>query len=78
MEEGSPQAILSRGEPVQTPPMLIMQGTADDNLTPDMASRFADAYAEAGGDIDLHMFRGCRTPSSRPTRRRLTRCGRWG
>jgi acetyl esterase/lipase len=56
MEEGSPQAILARGETVRTPPVLIMQGTADDNLTPDMASRFAEAYAAAGGSIALHMF----------------------
>jgi acetyl esterase/lipase len=58
MEEGSPQAILTRGEAVRTPPVLIMQGTADDNLTPDMASRFADAYARAGGTIELTMFLG--------------------
>jgi acetyl esterase len=58
MEEGSPQAILARGEKVRTPPVLIMQGTADDNLTPDMASRFADAYANAGGKIELTMFPG--------------------
>jgi acetyl esterase len=56
MEEGSPQGILERGERVSTPPVLIMQGTADDNLTPDMASRFADAYAKAGGRIELTMF----------------------
>jgi acetyl esterase len=58
MDEGSPQAILARGETVRTPPVLIMQGTADDNLTPDMASRFADAYAKAGGKIALTMFPG--------------------
>jgi acetyl esterase len=58
MEEGSPQHILARGERVRTPPLLIMQGTADDNLTPDMASRFAAAYAAAGGKVDLHMFPG--------------------
>jgi len=58
MEEGSPQHILERGEKVATPPMLIMQGDADDNLTPDMASRFADAYRRAGGAIDYHMFSG--------------------
>jgi acetyl esterase/lipase len=56
MEAGSPQAILARGEAVRTPPVLIMQGTADDNLTPDMAGNFAAAYAAAGGAIDLHMF----------------------
>jgi acetyl esterase len=58
MEEGSPQHILSRGEKVVTPPALIMQGDNDDNLTPDMASRFAEAYRQAGGTIDLHMFPG--------------------
>jgi acetyl esterase/lipase len=58
MDEGSPQGILTRGETVRTPPVLIMQGTADDNLTPDMASRFAEAYAAAGGEIALHMFPG--------------------
>src|SRR5258708_1907565 len=35
MAEGSPQLILERGEPVEKPPALIMQGTADDNLTPE-------------------------------------------
>ncbi len=49
MEEGSPTLILTRGEAVAKPPMLIMQGTADDNLTPDMADNFAAAYAKAGG-----------------------------
>jgi acetyl esterase len=58
MEEGSPQHILTRAEAVRTPPMLIMQGTADDNLTPDMAGNFADAYAKAGGAIALEMFPG--------------------
>ncbi len=58
MEEGSPQHILERGEAAHLPPVLIMQGTADDNLTPDMASRFAEAYAAAGGTVSLEMFAG--------------------
>jgi len=58
MAEGSPQGILERGEPVRTPPLLIMQGTKDDNLTPDMASRFAQAYAMAGGEATLRLFPG--------------------
>lgn len=58
MEEGSPQHILERGEKVTTPPALIMQGDNDDNLTPDMAARFAEAYRRAGGDISLTMFPG--------------------
>lgn len=58
MEEGSPQHILDRGETVVLPPALIMQGDNDDNLTPDMAARFAAAYRRAGGDIALAMFPG--------------------
>ena len=58
MEEGSPQHILDGGTKVALPPALIMQGDADDNLTPDMASRFADSYLRASGEITLHMFPG--------------------
>jgi acetyl esterase/lipase len=56
MTEGNPQLILERGEPVEKPPALIMQGTADDNLTPDMAARFAAAYTKASGTISFHSF----------------------
>ena len=58
MAEGNPQLILERGEPVEKPPALIMQGTADDNLTPDMAANFAAAYTKAGGSISFHRFEG--------------------
>jgi acetyl esterase len=58
MAEGSPTLILGRGETVAKPPMLIMQGTADDNLTPDMADNFAAAYARAGGAIRKEIFAG--------------------
>ncbi len=56
MEEGSPTLILTRGEPVAKPPVLIMQGTADDNLTPDMADNFAAAYTKAGGIVSKEIF----------------------
>jgi len=58
MEEGSPQHILDRNEAVAKPPMLIMQGTADNNLTDDMASRLTDSYRRIGGRITLEMFPG--------------------
>ena len=58
MAEGSPQLILERDEPVEKPPALIMQGTNDDNLTPDMARNFAAAYTRAGGEISYHEFDG--------------------
>ncbi|HXP30787.1 MAG TPA: alpha/beta hydrolase [Stellaceae bacterium] len=58
MSEGNPQKVLERGEPVELPPLLILQGTTDDNLTPDMADRFAAAYAKRGGTVTLEKFPG--------------------
>ena len=58
MSEGNPQLILERGEKTERPPLLILQGTNDDNLTPDMADRFAAAYRRAGGSVELHKYDG--------------------
>jgi acetyl esterase len=58
MEEGNPQRILDRGEPVDLPPALLIQGTNDDNVTPDMAANFAAAYRKAGGDFQLESCPG--------------------
>jgi len=56
MSEGNPQLILERGETVRLPPLLLLQGTKDDNVTPDMAQRFAAAYRAAGGQATLETF----------------------
>ncbi|MGH6770561.1 MAG: alpha/beta hydrolase [Xanthobacteraceae bacterium] len=56
--EGNPQMILERGEAVELPPALIIQGTADTILPDDMADRFAAAYRKAGGHVDLRKFEG--------------------
>jgi acetyl esterase/lipase len=56
MTEGNPQLILERGEPVELPPAIVLQGTADDNVTPDMADKFAAAYRGAGGRVTLEKF----------------------
>jgi acetyl esterase/lipase len=58
MADANPQLILERGEAGALPPTLILQGTADDNLTPDMADRFAAAYEKAGGRVRLEKFAG--------------------
>ncbi len=50
MEEGNPLLILERGEAATPlPPAIVVQGTGDDNVTPDMADRFAAAYRARGG-----------------------------
>ena len=53
MAEANPQTILERGEAKNLPPALLIQGTADNNVTPDMADRFVAAYSKAGGRITL-------------------------
>jgi acetyl esterase/lipase len=59
MAEGNPQLILERGEAVSPlPPAIVVQGTADDNVTPDMADRFVASYRARGGQIELHKFDG--------------------
>ncbi len=56
MAEGSPQRIVDAGEQTHLPPLLLVQGTADTVLTPDMADRYAAAYRAAGGSVDLQKF----------------------
>jgi len=56
MQEGNPKLALSRGERVERPPTLILQGTADRNVTPEMQERFAAAYRATGGSVELEIF----------------------
>ena len=58
MAEANPQTILEGGEAKNLPPALLIQGTADNNVTPDMADRFVAAYTKAGGRISLRKFEG--------------------
>jgi acetyl esterase len=58
MAEANPQTILESGEAKNLPPALLIQGTADTNVTPDMADRFVAAYTGAGGQIKLRKFDG--------------------
>ena len=58
MAEGSPQRIVESGEAANLPPAILLQGTGDDNVTPDMADRFVAAWRARGGAIELHKFAG--------------------
>ncbi len=56
MREGSPQGILDRGEEAALPPVLIIQGTADENVPLSIPEKFAASYRAAGGEIELELF----------------------
>src|SRR5438874_1703700 len=53
MAEGNPQLILERGEAGALPPAILVQGLADDNVTPEMADRFTAAYRARDGELQL-------------------------
>ena len=58
MQEGNPQLILERGEEVYLPPVLIVQGTADESVPLAVSERFAEVYRDAGGLAELELFPG--------------------
>jgi acetyl esterase len=58
MREGNPQLILERRESAELPPVLILQGTADDNVPLSIPHRFVEAYRAAGGAVELELFPG--------------------
>jgi acetyl esterase/lipase len=59
IDEGNPQRILERREPVTLVPMLIMQGALDDNVLPALQEKFAATYRAAGGVCEVTVFEGC-------------------
>jgi acetyl esterase len=62
MEAGNPHLLLERGEaaPIdgKLPPMLILQGTADENVEHERVDPFAAAYTKAGGVVEFRKFDG--------------------
>jgi acetyl esterase len=59
IHEANPQLILERHESVTLVPMLIMQGSLDDNVLPSVQEKFAATYKAAGGDCQYELFEGC-------------------
>jgi acetyl esterase len=79
MSEGSPVLALERGERVEMPPALYLQGTRDvAHPRPDL-DRFVAQYRKAGGSVELELFEGeeqafiTRNPGSPAARRALER-----
>jgi acetyl esterase/lipase len=58
MDEGNPALAIERGEPVQMPPVLYLQGTLDKSHPRENLERFVAKYCKAGGKLDFHWFEG--------------------
>lgn len=58
MAEGSPTHALERGEKVELPPALYIQGTADMAHPKPDRELFVASYRKAGGHLELELFEG--------------------
>jgi acetyl esterase/lipase len=58
IHESNPQEILDRHEKVTLVPFLIMAGSLDDNVLPEIQKKFVASYKAAGGDIQFQIFEG--------------------
>jgi acetyl esterase/lipase len=58
MQEGSPQQVLERRDNTALPPVLILQGTNDDNVPLSISERFVATYRGRGGEIERELFPG--------------------
>ena len=56
LSEGNPYLLLQREEITNRPRMLIIQGTADQNVEHHRADMFAELYLEKGGQIEVVKF----------------------
>ncbi len=58
MSEGSPPAILDRGEKVTLPPALVFGGDADEWVPVETMHRLVNGWKKAGGEVELELYRG--------------------
>lgn len=58
MEEGSPPYILEKGEKVELPPVLYVQGDADRMHPRPHLDRFVELYRKRGGTVELELYPG--------------------
>jgi acetyl esterase/lipase len=58
MAQGNPRLLIERGEAGALPPLLILQGEADENVEHRRADEFAAAYRAAGAQVELEKYPG--------------------
>jgi acetyl esterase/lipase len=79
MAEADPVLGLERGERVELPPVLYLQGTADVAHPRPHLDRFVSEYRKAGGQVDLELLEGAaegfvnRQPDSPAARHAIAR-----
>lgn len=56
MAVGNPQLIVDAGRYTSLPPLLIVQGTKDANMTQEMIDRFVASYRDAGGRLEIEKY----------------------
>lgn len=62
MAEGNPPLLLERGEPVELPPVLVIQRTVDSAHPLEMQQRLVDWYRRRGGAIEMPLFENLPSP----------------
>lgn len=58
MAEASPGRIIARGDTVELPPIVYIQGTDDVAHPAPLRDAFIADYRAAGGRVELHLFKG--------------------
>ena len=58
MESANPGRMVARGETIEMPPVVYIQGTADVAHPTQLRDKFIKDYRAAGGRVELHLFKG--------------------
>ena len=58
MESANPARMVARGEVIQMPSVIVLQGTADVAHPAPLRDQFIKDYRAAGGQVELQLFKG--------------------
>ena len=58
MESANPARMVARGEAIQMPSVIVLQGTADVAHPAPLRDQFIKDYRAAGGQVELQLFKG--------------------
>jgi acetyl esterase len=58
MEQANPARMAARGETIEMPPVIVLQGTADVAHPAPLRDKFIKDYRARGGQVELQLFKG--------------------